>query len=283
MSGMALVDWRRKAARQIWPAFGRPALAARCVSGRAVGLAGLFATCLVCLLAALPSPSRPAAPRLPPTPAEAPSAAWLDTIKPIEIFHLETTELAKSVKTYISRRSLTGGGRQDTISVGTLGSDEPALRLRLYRRGSETYAPAPVFADVARLAAETGLSVARSGLPDLMTTRFGRFQVIEVALSAGTPPARPCSGFRLDSPALTVTGLVCGGKTAAMTRERLACVLERLDLAAGSDDSTLVAFFTAADLQRTPACTGMHYGADGLHAAGLDDRSATPRKNVRRH
>ncbi|WP_158809276.1 hypothetical protein [Beijerinckia sp. L45] len=289
---MAFVDWQRKAARQIRPVFRRPAFAAggplpalRVVAKHPVLFSCTLAAVLACLVVALvPSavPETPKAASL-PAPVEPKAPAWLDVIKPIEIFSLEAANLAKSTKLYKARRSLDGGGRQDTLAFGTLTGDEPALRLTLYRRGSETYVAGPVFAAIARIAADAGLSVTRSGLPDVMATRFGNFQVAAVALSAGATPASPCSGFRLalDAPALTMTGLACGGKAADLTRERLGCMLERLDLVSGGDDRALVEFFASTELKRNAACTGMRLGPDEPHAAWLDDRAATPRKIVR--
>ena len=292
MSDMAFVDWQRKAARQIRPVFASQALTAGAflvakhfAAKHPALLACILAAGLACLgVAIMPPGEAPVEARNVSAAVTPPVAAWLDIIKPIQIFSLETADLAKSVTVYKAKRSLDGGGRQDTLAFGTLAGDEAALRLTLYRRGMEPYAPSPVFADIARLAAEAGLSVARSGLPDLMPSRFGPFQVAEVALSAGGTAARPCSAFRLvlDAPALTITGLACGAPATRLTRERLGCALERLDLTSGGDDKALVDFFAATELKRSAACAGMRLAPDMLHAAWLDDRSATPRKNVRR-
>lgn len=289
MSDLALVDWQRKPATQIRPGLpGRAAVdgaldhALRFASRNRTLIWSLAAAALACLILAVLGPVQPPATRTPHAPAAA-APAWIDIIKPLELFSLETGDLAKATKLYQARRKLSGGGRQDTIAYGTLGSDEPALRLTVYRRGGEAYVQGPIFADLARLAAEAGLSVARSGLPDLLTTRFGAFEVVAAALSAGTARAAPCEGFRLvlDAPAVTMTGLSCSGKAVALTRERLGCLLERLDLSSGGEDKSLVEFFAATELKRNVACAGMRLAPDMAHAAWLDDRSATPRKNAR--
>lgn len=292
MSDMAFIDWQRKAAGQNRPVSRLPAFAAATllpatwlVAKRPIVLVGLLAAGLACVLMAVIQGTSPATPRVSPAfaPAAPSAPAWLDIIKPIEIFSLEAADLAKSPRIYKARRILAGGGRQDTLAFGTLAGEEPALRLTLYRQGSETYAPAPAFADIVQLAAGAGLSVVRSGLPDLMTTRFGKFQVTNVTLSGGAASSAACSGFRLvlETPALTMIGLACGGKAAGMPRERLGCVLERLDLTSGADDRPLVEFFAATELQRNGTCAGMRLGPDMLHAAWVDDRTATPRKNLR--
>jgi hypothetical protein len=293
MSDMAFGDWQRKAASEIRPAFrslgSATSLLLRLlvpVSKHPLLLAGALAAAFAAFAAALMMPRIPlptAGALHAPAPAAAlPAPAWVGIIKPIEIFSLDAADLSKVTNTYQARRS-PGGGRQDTLAYGTLASDEPAIRLTLYRRGEEAYAPGPMFSDTARIAAEAGLSVGKSGLPDLMTTRFGKFQVAAVTLSASAASASPCSGFRLilEAPALTMTGLACGGKAAAMTRERLACLLERLDLTSGGADKKLIEFFAQTELKRNATCAGMRLGPDMVHAAWLDDRAATPRKIVR--
>ena len=209
-------------------------------------------------------------------------AAWLEVVKPIEIFSLEANDFSKATRLYRARRHAEGGGRQDTMILGAPGR-EPALRLSLYRRGTEPYSRGPFFADIAHQAADAGLAVIRSGLPDLLPTRFGAFEVADVSLGGGSAPPVPCSGYRLvvDKPALTITGLACVART-AMSRSALQCVLDRLDLASGGADKALVEFFAASELHRTATCSGTRLAPDQVHAGWLDDRSATPRRNSRR-
>ncbi len=214
--------------------------------------------------------------------AAPPRLVWTDIAKPIEIFNLEISDLAKAPRTYGAGRN-SSGGRRDVIALGALASDEPAIRLALYRQGHETVAATPAFADLARLAAEAGLSITRSGLPDLLPTRFGSFEVVALGLTRG-PTASSCSGFKLalDAPAFGIMGLACGGKT-MMTRARLACLLDRIDLVAGGGDKPLVDFFAASELRRDNACEGMRLGPDAIHAARFDGPPATPHRNRRRH
>ncbi len=284
MSDMAFTTWHRRGARGLRPTAG-PRAALRLVLRRPWRTAGVLLAALVGLIAAdvLTAADAPPAPPAASTVLRPLTSPWLEVIKPIEIVGLEAGEFANAARSYRARRNLEGGGRQDVIALGTPGAG-PALRLSLYRRGSEASVAAPLFADLARQAADAGLAVTRSGLPDLLPTRFGAFEVADVALAAGAGRALPCTGFRLvlDAPALTVAGLSCGGP-AAKSRNALGCLLERLDLASGGSDRALADFFAASELRRSGTCLGARLAPDQAHAAWLDDRSATPRRNSRRH
>jgi hypothetical protein len=87
----------------------------------------------------------------------------------------------------------------------------------------------------------------------------------------------------VDAPALTIGGIACDDAPRGMTGERLACLLDRLDLASGGDDRALVEFFAASELKRDGACARARMRPDTAHAPWLDDRPATPRRNARRH
>ncbi len=303
MSDMAFGGWQRRAARDVRPAIGPSVAGAalhlvlrRPILATAILLAALVGLVAAGFLAAQDSPGAvaphaAAASLLLPVPVMAmPALAstkpagtlWLEVIKPIEIFSLEDNEFAKAARIYRARRRVEGGGRQDAIALGTPGAG-PTLLLTLYRRGTEAYAPLPFFSDIVRQAAEAGLAVTRSGLPDLLPTRFGAFEVADVRLGSASVATLPCSGYRLvlDAPALTITGLACGSP-APIGRPALRCLLERLDIASGGSDRALVDFFAASELKRAADCAGMRLGPDQVHAARLDDRSATPRRNLRR-
>ncbi len=307
MSDLTFGGWQRRAARAVDPTVGHGLVGdiVRSLLRRPVRVGGVLAVVLAALVAAdLMMASGSSSPTAQPAEAghaaavadsvaasqtsarasgggKAP-AAWLDVVKPIETFSLESSEFGKAAKLYRARRHAEGGGRQDTIILGTTGS-EPALRLSLYRRGTEPYNRVPFFSDVARQAADAGLAVTRSGLPDLLPTRFGALEVADISLNSSAAIPIPCSGFRLvlDAPALTLVGLACGTRT-AMSRRSLQCVLERLDLASGGTDKTLVEFFAMSELRRTTTCAGTRLAPDQVHAGWLDDRSATPRRNTRR-
>ena len=301
MSDIVGDDWAiEPGARHAANAFGAlselRALSARSVTAALLGIAallGLGAIAAATLEARAIAPALPVAalPGFPLPIAASPVATrpsseraapvWTDVVKPMEIFNLEAADLPRDPRTY-GARLISGGGRRDVIGLGILGGEGPAMRLALYRPGSERVVVTPIFADLARLAAEAGLSITRSGLPDLMSTRFGAFEVVAIGVVKGSM-IQSCSGFRLtrDAPAFAIMGLACGGRIAS--RARLACLLDRIDLTAGGGDRPLVDFFAASELRRDKACAGMRLGPDIVHGPHGDDQPATPLKNRRRH
>ena len=240
----------------------------------ALALPALVAAGLVRLHAGSTTPIR--------TPPPVPE--WIDVPRPVHIFDLESPMLRGLPSAYSARRRPAGDGREDVLAYGKPGLDVPALRLRL-RRGREAAATTPLFAAIALQAAETNLSIERSGLADLMPTRFGTFEIADVTLTDGSIARVPCSGFRLAlaAPAFTIAGLACGLPGRAVTRTTLACLVDRLDLAFGGDYRALIDFFAASERRRDPACAGARLAPDGLHAAWLDDKPATHRGTSRHH
>ena len=212
----------------------------------------------------------------PPAPHPARGAAWQEIVKPVQIYNLEAPEFAGAPLVYTARRHTAGGGREDVLALGTLDSGKPAIRLRTFRRGEEATSKVPLFAALAHEAAQVGLAIGRSGLPDLMATRFGRFEVVDISLVRQDAATAPCDGFRLllDKPALAITGLACGRHATPMSHAEVGCLVERLDVAAARDDRELIDFFAESELRRNAACAGMRLGPDGLHAPWLDDKPA---------
>ncbi len=221
----------------------------------------------------------------------APVPAWLDIVKPVQVFSLQAASLAGLPLVYSARRRSADDGREDVLAFGTLAGEKPALRLRIFRTDTPTRPVPPLYVAMARQAAEAGLSLGRTGLPDLMGTRFGAFEIADLVLTghASTGPRggsaqATCDGFRLvlDHPGLTITGLACGGAS-AWPRRALACVINRLDLASGGEDRPLIDFFAATELKQDGGCGGMRLAPDTVHAPWLDDKPATPRRTLRRH
>ena len=237
-----------------------------------------LATASLALLVGALTMSRPA----PPAASSPPVPAWIDIPSPIQIFSLEAPELSGTLLVYSARRRDNGHSREDSLAFGTFG-DHLVLRLRILRGDGAAPAKVPLFAAIVRLAAAEGLSVTRSGLPNLMATRFGAFEVADVSLAgADDKPAVPCSGFRLvvEEPAVSMTGIACG-KGAALSRADLACVIDRLDLASDGEDHALAALFAKSELRRDSTCSGTRLAPDQVHAAWLDDKPATPIRKLR--
>jgi hypothetical protein len=168
----------------------------------------------------------------PPAPVQnaapaAPLPAWIEIRRPIELFGLNAADLPKSTLTYEARRHRTGGGLQDILTFGKLSGDQaPFIRLMLYRVGAEEAPQAPLFVELARVAAGAGLSVTRSLTPEDLATRFGDFETSDVDLVAGAGAPTPCLGFRgagLDS-SFRISGVACGIPARPLSRPALACL-----------------------------------------------------------
>ena len=231
-----------------------------------IGLIGAAGALAVTVLRNLPAAD--------PAALAPPGSAWTEIVKPVRIYSLEAPEFAGRAATYTARRHVIGGGREDVLALGTLDGAAPAIRLRIFRRGTEPAADVPLFAALVHEAAQAGLAVGRSSLPDVLPTRFGRFEVADITLTRKDGAATPCGGFRLalDKPALSISGLACGRHVAPMSRQAMGCLIERLDVASARDDRALIDFFAATELRRNAACAGMRLGPDGLHAPWLDEK-----------
>ena len=248
-------------------------------------LAGLAASIAVALSL---QTSRPVTPTVPLEKAP-PPPVWLDIVKPVHIYSLEGHALAKLPSSYTARRLSVGDTREDILVFGTWQGDQLSLRLRILRGAGETVPSLDT--TLVRHAAAVGFAVGLSKIPTTLPTRFGLFEVADVATAAPIiagqssdtrnatrlETAPQCSGFRLviGQPALTFDGLACAGGH-LIPRRALACLIDRLDLASAGEDRALIDFFAATDLRRSTDCEGMRLAPDGVHAAWLDDKPATP-------
>lgn len=217
--------------------------------------------------------------------AAAPPPAWVDIRQPIELFGLNAPDLPRATLTYEARRHRKGGGRQDILTFGKLNGDQaPFVRLMLYRVGGEEAPQAPLFVELARLAAGAGLSITRSLAPEDLATRFGDFETADIDLAAGAGAATPCLGFRgagLDS-SFRVSGVACGIPAKPLSRPALACLLDRLDLNSAAADSALADFFAATELRRDPICAGTGLAPMVSQANWIDQNDAPPPLRLRK-
>lgn len=224
-----------------------------------------------------------AGPRAEPSPPAVVKAGtaspWGEVNRPIQLFNLTGSAFGKLPLTYRARRRADESERQDTLVYGSFGGEAPVLALSILRRGRGPEA-APFFVDLARLAADQGLAVGRSGLPTLVTTRFGGFETADVSVGQGAK-GQPCLSFRLragpdDAGLIALSGLACGTPTKPMDREGLACVLDRVDLVSAGDDTDLRAFFVEAERRRGQGCGGSHLLAAGSRQTWLDGEAIRP-------
>ncbi|MDB5571591.1 MAG: hypothetical protein JWN93_2774, partial [Hyphomicrobiales bacterium] len=184
-----------------------------------------------------------------------PTSAWSDVSRPFELYMIASPDLADPTS-YAAQRHK-GGGRRDTMTFGEAAGEGPHSRMTLYRVGAEQ-APVPSFwVEMARRAADGGLSVERTALPDHLKTRFGNFETADVVVSGGGA-ARACMGFRLavPDPDFRVSGFACGPRERPIDRRALSCLIDRLDLVSAGDDKALSLFFARSEADRQPECFG---------------------------
>lgn len=225
-------------------------------SGRRLPVLALGATA-ACLIAASnyfeeTSPTTPAG----HSASEPVHAQWLEIVRPFSLFSLDAPFLNKAPHAYQARRHSTGGGRQDILTFGKFDQGAPFVRLDIYRFGAEPRMTASFFVDMARQAAESGAAIERAGLPGELTTRFGAFEAAELILAKGETRRGQCYGFRLSGSGdvVSMTGVACGSDERPLDMERLACLIDRVDLIAAGEDTALRAFFTAP-FRPNPACS----------------------------
>jgi len=208
------------------------------------------------------------------TPPPPPLPAWIEISRAAQIFGLEAPELAKETKSYEARRHRTGGGRQDVLTFGGANGDAPRLRLTIYRVGEEIAPDAAFFVDLARRAAEMGRAITRAAQPTALTTRLGVFEAASLNLAQNDESDSACLGFRMinAAPKLRITGFACGGANLVATvasKSELACLIDRINLET-SDDSELIAFFAARDLNGDTACAGSRPGTPLARSTRLE-------------
>jgi len=201
----------------------------------------------------------------------APAPAWIAINRPFELYGLEAPEVAKLAKSYQALRHQAGGGRQDILTFGAPKPDSAYFRLVLYRLGKEDAPNAPFFVELARRAADGGLSIGKSVPPASLATRFGDAEVADVTLMAAEGASLPCLGIRMQAKTLAwrMTGFACGGKL--LPRQELQCIFDRLDLNTAGDDRDLANFFAETELRRNPVCAGTRLTPTTQRAAWLDD------------
>jgi hypothetical protein len=220
----------------------------------ALGVALVFSGALVFSLLSLPVPQRDTSIAAP----HVTKLVWVEIVKPLRLFALAAPDWGRGPTSYTAQRHRDGGGRRDNLTFGTFGTDQPWLHLTLYRLGADVAVVAPFFVDMARRAAPAGLAVARMGQPAPLPTRFGTFEVADFTLAGQAGAAgssTQCLGFRLrGGKILQIGGFACGAPGQPVSRQRLACTLDRIDLISAGDDTELRGFFTGAPIGPGPAC-----------------------------
>ena len=170
-----------------------------------LALAGGLVASIFIALALLPESGQDHA-RVEPEPL--PKSPWLEIVRPFQLYELAAADFGREPSSFEARRHRDGGGRIDTLTWGSLGSDErPYLRVAFHRVGRERVEDGSFFVQMVRQAAGFGVAVTRGGVSDVLKTRFGAFEVADVALETGKATSE-CLGFRFASsqPALADFG-----------------------------------------------------------------------------
>lgn len=215
------------------------------------------ATTVLCGGAALISASEPAADASINATASLRAgdpSIWSPVVRPQTMFVLDLAGLGFD-KPALDVRRHSGGGREDVFTVGRPGAEGGHLRLVAYRYGSEVRAAGTLFVEMARRGAESGLAVVRTTVPAPVQTRFGVAEVAEMTVSDGERQ-HACLAWRVgrDDIDMRLAGWVCPADGKRVERATVACVIDRLDLAAAVGERDLKRAFTEAPRSRDPAC-----------------------------
>lgn len=184
-------------------------------------------------------------------------------------FDIDAAELAKEKKAY-SLQQREGGGRQDTVSFGEFDGGKFYLRLDILQTPGEKLGNSDFYLDMARHAAQAGLTVARIGQPSPLASRFGAFESADIRLSQTSDDAAPavageraCLAVRLLNAkfAVEITGLACGAGAKPIDRRTVSCLLDRLQYAPGGEDKGLERLFSKTE-DRGQSCFAAPNAAD---------------------
>jgi hypothetical protein len=145
------------------------------------------------------------------------------------------------------------GSREDELAFGTFADrSAPHLRLIVRRAGDPDRLTPSLFVELARRAAQEGLAVTHQAPAEGLATKFGPTEIAAVGLADASE--RRCLAFRSlhAQEGLRLIGWLCGSELAPSGRDRLACILDRIELSEGSRDPALEALFLAVERRGEP-------------------------------
>ncbi len=196
-------------------------------------------------------------------------------------FELRLKEVMGEAVRHGARRDRHSGAREEIITAGRFEGEGPWFVMSL-ARSSEP--PSRLAVTLARRSSERGIVLARSGNSGPLATKFGPIEAADITLSGASSltesgrEGRACIGFRHapDDVALTITGWFCGTGARPADRASLACLIERIGVAAAGDDAALRQHFARAELNRQAACNPTCLQAAGRRTTWLDPAAALP-------
>jgi hypothetical protein len=217
-----------------------------------------------------------------PLPVLAAEGEWTRIARPVAMFGLDSPEFERQPAVYEAQQHGQGGTRRDELSFGSFKETRPHLQLRIVVAHEAEATPRPFVVALAREAAERGMSVQRSGLAHMISTRFGAVETADAKLNDGEM-SRPCIAFRksADEMPLELSGWWCGTQERPADRQQLICLLDRLNLLSAGEDRALRTAFARSELNRQPACALPRLAASGRKVSWLDaDGRAPPLKTA---
>jgi hypothetical protein len=190
---------------------------------------------------------RPPALRIAAQPA--PTSGWTEVERPFPAFSLFIPEAGDVPSHYAIRRDA-NGGRLDILSLGEPDGTGLSLQVEIYRPGNE----AAPFRDVGAEVTARATQLAPSNVtaePEMLDSKFGPLSL--ATFNAGTETPRACVAFAhaYDDPHLQIFGWFCQAGEEPVSRETLACALDRLTLLSAASEPKVTALFAQAELRRT--------------------------------
>lgn len=185
---------------------------------------------------------------------EAPvKSAWVEIMRAHGAYDLSSPALAGISQTYLTRRHLTGGGRQDILTFGAAADASAAfVRVALYRPGTEGAIPMDPVEAVASVASEAAIDADLSGPHGIVITKFGDLAVVHMTLHGKSGP-RTClaAAGKFDEAQLGLVAWYCNPGVEIVGHGQVACVLDRLALVSSGRDEKLIELFARAERNRS--------------------------------
>ncbi len=180
--------------------------------------------------------------------------------KALRLFSLDAPEVSGLPMSYVTRTH-PAGAREDVLgwsrpSAVNMPAFSSSVTMVLQRNIPKSVTgDQSLYLETARRAARSGLSVARGGIPSAVDTRFGRFEVLDIALNQsaeGKVSALSCLAFRREDlqPDLRISGWLCAPPAKMVEHPQLGCFINRLEFS-GNDKNLQPIFRSAAQKRIT--------------------------------
>lgn len=180
-------------------------------------------------------------------------AAWLEVARANGAYELSSPALSGVPHSYLTRRHVSGGGRQDILTFGAAADPAtPYVRVALYRPGTEGAIPMDPVEAVANIASESRINADLSGPHGIVITKFGDLSVVEMKLHTKSRE-RNCLAVagKFDEAQLGLVAWYCNSGPELVGHGNLACILDRLSLVSSGRDERLIELFARAERNRS--------------------------------